>query len=505
MAPISAVRSHRWRMHILLVYPEFPDTFWSFKYALRFIRKQASSPPLGLITVAAMLPRTWERRLVDLNVRDLTEQDLAWADLAFVSAMQVQRDSARRVVARCKQAGVRVVAGGPLFTCEPERLEGVDHYVLNEAELTLPPFLADLERGVAKPVYSSSEFADLSNTPVPEWKLLDLNRYASMSLQYSRGCPYSCDFCNVTVLFGHRPRGKSAEQIVAELESLYAAGWRGSVFFVDDNFIGNRKELKAEILPALIAWRQGRKDLPFNTEVTINLADDEDLLDQMVRAGFDSVFVGIETPDEKGLAECHKLQNRGRDLVESVRRIQRRGLRVQAGFIVGFDSDTPSIFQRQIEFIQKTGIVTAMVGLLQAPYGTQLYQRLHREGRLRGPLSGDNVDGWTNIVPKMELSALREGYKRILTEIYSPKQFYERVRTFLREYRLPQARVPFELEYLLAFARSIYQLGIRGAERVQYWKLFFWALLRRPRLFPLAITLSIYGFHFRKVSELHVQ
>jgi radical SAM superfamily enzyme YgiQ (UPF0313 family) len=492
-------------MRVLLAYPEFPDTFWSFKYALRFVRKKASNPPLGLLTVAAMLPRTWEKRLVDLNVRDLTVPDLAWADLVFVSAMQVQRDSTRRLIARCKQAGVRVVAGGPLFTCGPERFEGVDHYVLNEAELTLPPFLADLERGVAKPVYSSSEFADLSLTPVPEWGLLDLDRYASMSLQYSRGCPYSCDFCNVTVLFGHRPRTKSAAQVQAELESLYAVGWRGSVFFVDDNFIGNRRELKEQVLPALIAWRQRRKGLPFNTEVTINLADDEELLDQMVRAGFDSVFIGIETPDENALAECHKSQNKGRDLTESVRRIQRRGLRVQAGFIVGFDSDTPSIFQRQIEFIQRSGIVTAMVGLLQAPYGTKLYQRLSREGRLRGAPSGDNVDGGTNIVPRMELSTLREGYKRILTEIYSPKKFYDRIRTFLQEYRLPQASAPLEFEHLLAFARSIYQLGIRGVERVQYWKLFFWALLRRPRMFPLAITLSIYGFHFRKVCEQHVQ
>lgn len=492
-------------MHVLLAYPEFPDTFWSFRYALRFIRKKASSPPLGLLTIAAMLPTSWEKRLVDLNVRDLTDQDLAWADIAFVSAMQVQRDSARCLIGRCKQAGVRVVAGGPLFTCEPEGIEGVDHFVLNEAELTLPPFLADLERGAAQAVYTTTKFPDLAHTPVPEWSLLDLDRYASMSVQYSRGCPYSCDFCNVTVLFGHRPRTKSAEQILAELESLYATGWRGPVFFVDDNFIGNRRELKEKILPALIAWREGRKGLPFNTEVTINLADDEELLDLMARAGFDSVFIGIETPDEAGLADCHKLQNKGRDLAECVRKIQRRGMMVQAGFIVGFDTDTPTIFQRQIEFIQRTGIVTAMVGLLQAPYGTRLYQRLRREGRLSGTMSGDNVDGWTNIIPKMELSALREGYKKILAEIYSPNKFYERVGTFLREYHLPQASAPLDGQHVLAFLRSIYQLGIRGKERVQYWKLVFWALLRRPRLFPLAITLSIYGFHFRKVSENHVQ
>ncbi len=491
-------------MRILLVYPEFPDTFWSFKHALKFIRKKAGAPPLGLLTVAAMLPPEWEKRLVDLNVAHLTEEDLTWADYVFISAMVVQRESVRAILKRCKTAGVKVVAGGPLFTMEHEQFPDVDHFVLNEAEETLAPFLRDLEQGQARHVYASEEFPDIHQTPVPLWKLVNLKHYDTISIQFSRGCPFNCDFCNVTALLGHRPRTKTAAQIIAELDSLCALGWRKSVFFVDDNFIGNKKQIKSEVLPALIEWRKGKTGMPFSTEASINLADDPVLLTLMVQAGFDTVFVGIETPNEDSLAECSKNQNKGRDLVESVKQLQRAGLQVQGGFIVGFDSDSPSIFQQQIDFIQKSGIVTAMVGLLQAPLGTRLYARMQEEGRLVNEFSGDNVDGSTNIIPKMGLEPLREGYRQILQQIYAPQFYYERVLTFLREYQPPKIRVHWDPQYILALWRSIYQLGIRGVERVQYWRLFFWTLFRRPRLFPLAITFAIYGFHFRQVIELHV-
>jgi len=495
-------------MNVLLIYPEFPDTFWSFKHALKFIRKKASSPPLGLLTVAAMLPPEWTGRLVDVNVTKLAEKDLAWADYAFVSGMTVQRESARRIIARCKETGLKVVAGGPLFTSEHEQFEEVDHFVLNEAELTLPPFLADLEQGRARRVYSTSEFPDLRNTPVPLWELADMQRYATMSIQFSRGCPYNCEFCNVTVLFGHRPRTKTAEQIIAELDGLYNLGWRGGIFFVDDNLIGNKRCLKTELLPALIEWRKDKTGIPFNTQVSINLADDEQLMQMMVEAGFSTVFIGIETPDEDSLAECNKKLNRNRDLVEDVKRIQRAGLEVQGGFIVGFDNDTPSIFQRQIDFIQKSGIVTAMVGLLQAPPGTRLYERLKQEGRLLDRMSGDNVDGTTNFVPKMNLDTLHEGYKSIMRHIYSAEPYYQRVKTFLREYPPPRIKAPLDFEHIcediLAFIRSVYHLGIIGKERVQYWKLLLWTTFRRPKLFPLAVTFAIYGYHFRKVCELHI-
>lgn len=490
-------------MKTLLLYPSFPDTFWSFKHALKFIHKRSAFPPLGLLTVAAMLPASWPKRMIDLNVAPLTEKDMAWADSVFVSAMAVQRESARNAIARCKKAGLRVVAGGPLFTDEYNAFEDVDHFVLNEAELTLPSFVRDLKQAGPQRVYQTSEFADLSQTPPPLWHLIDMKRYAAMSIQFSRGCPFNCDFCNITALLGHRPRHKTAAQIITELDALYGLGWRGNIFFVDDNFISNKRYLKEKLLPALIKWQKNKNSIRFNTEASVNLADDRSLMQMMIAAGFDSVFIGIETPAEEGLAECNKKQNKGRNLVESVRRIHQTGLQVQGGFIVGFDSDTPSIFQRQIDFIQKSGIVTAMVGLLNAPPGTRLYDRLKKEGRLAGLVSC-NTDGTTNIIPRMDLKALSDGYKRIMGQIYSPKIYYERVRTFLKEYRAPEAKLPFNIHDLMAFLRSCIRLGIFGKERFQYWKLLLWTLRKRPQLLSLAITLAIYGHHFRRVCEIHI-
>jgi radical SAM superfamily enzyme YgiQ (UPF0313 family) len=492
-------------MRILLVSPEYPDTFWSFKHALRFIRKKANLPPLGLLTVAALLPKEWEKRLVDMNIQPLTAKDLAWADYVFLSAMVAQRQSVQEVVARCKAAGVKIVAGGPLFLGEHEQFPDVDHFVLNEGEITLPLFLADLERGTPQRLYTSTEYPDITQTPAPLWELVQMRHYSSMSLQYSRGCPFNCDFCNITSMLGHRPRTKTAPQVIAELDAIYRHGWRGGVFVVDDNFIGNKRKLKEEVLPAIIAWRQGKRNVQLQTEVSINLADDPELMDLMVRAGFNAVFVGIETPDEEGLAACNKAQNQGRDLVECVKTLQRAGFEVQGGFIVGFDSDTPSIFQRQVEFIQRSGIITAMVGLLTALNGTQLYERLKGEGRLLAESSGNNTDNTLNFVPKMDTQTLHEGYRQILLSIYAPKAYYERVRTFLREFRRSdavQARMDFE--GIMAFLRSIVVLGIRGKDRLEYWRLVFWALWHRPHLFPEAITFAIYGFHFRRICELYV-
>lgn len=492
-------------MRALLVYPKFPDTFWSFRYALQFIRKKASSPPLGLLTVAALLPEEWQLRLVDLNTHSLTDEDIQWAEVVMVSAMVVQRQSTREVIARCKTAGKRIVAGGPLFMGEWRDFPEVDHFVLNEGEITLPLFLQDWEKGSPQRVYTTDEFADLSQSPVPRWELLNTRHYDSLSIQYSRGCPFNCDFCNVTAMLGHRPRTKSADQIIAELDAMYRLGWRRNIFFVDDNFIGNRKQLKEEILPALIRWRQGKKGCHFITEASINLADDPALMRMMVEAGFTSVFVGIETPAEESLAECHKGQNLRRNLVESVRRLQQFGLQVMGGFIVGFDSDQPNIFQQQLEFIQKTGIVTAMVGMLQAPYGTMLYQRLEREGRLMIEMTGSNTDGSTNILPKMGLDTLKQGYRRLIGELYNPKMFYERVRTFLENYNPPRLNVSIHWEEVYAFFTSLWRLGVLGRERKEYWRLFFWTLWKYPRKFALAITFAIYGYHFRQVFQNQVK
>ena len=488
-------------MKILLVYPEFPDTFWSFKHALKFVQKKASSPPLGLITIAAMLPGEWEKRLVDMNIEPLRDADLNWADLVFISAMVVQRRSTLEAIHRAKQSGKIVVAGGPLFLGEWQTFSEVDHFVLNEGELTLPDFLHDLASGTPKRVYESEEFADLSQTPVPMWELVKFKHYDSLAIQYSRGCPFNCDFCNITAILGHRPRTKSAVQLVAELDKMSSLGWDRHIFFVDDNFIGNRKQLKEEVLPALIAWRQNHPDVRFITEASINLADDPVLMRMMTASGFISIFVGIETPEEESLAECNKGQNQHRNLMDSVNTLQRHGLQVMGGFIVGFDADTATTFQQQVDFIQKTGIVTAMVGMLQAPFGTKLYDRLESEGRILHEMTGDNADGSTNIVPKMGIGALEAGYQRLMKGIYEPKFFYQRVKTFLSVYKPVQAPVKIRLEEIGAFLTSLLRLGILGRERREYWKLFFWTLARYPEKFGLAITFAIYGYHFRKINE----
>lgn len=492
-------------MNILFVNPMYPDTFWSFRHALKFISKKASFPPLGLLTVAALLPAEWNKRLTDINVNPLKDEELYWADYVFLGGMSIQKESAKMVIQRCKSVGVKVVAGGQMFTAHPEEFEEVDHLVLNEAELTLPPFLKDMERGTAVHLYSSDQWADIHTTPVPLWDLIKLRPYASMNIQYSRGCPYDCEFCDITVLYGRVPRTKGREQILHELESLYTRGWRGGVFFVDDNFIGNKDKLKKEILPAIIEWMEQRKHpFYFQTEASINLSDDEELMVLMAKAGFNAIFVGIESPNEESLVECKKIPNRNRNLIASVKKIQKFGMQTQGGFIVGFDSDPATIFDRVTGFIQESGIVTAMVGLLNAPANSKLYKRLLKEGRLLKAMTGDNTDFTMNFVPRMKFDTLIDGYKKILQTIYSPKHYYARVKSFLKDFK-PTHSTGFHIRMsdMQALIKSIILLGIIGKERYQYWKLFFWSLCTRPRLFPLAITLSIYGFHFRKIFEAY--
>ncbi|MDH4211522.1 MAG: B12-binding domain-containing radical SAM protein [candidate division WOR-3 bacterium] len=490
-------------MKILLVYPQNPDTFWSFKHALRFIFKKATNPPLGLLTAAAMLPDEWEKRLIDMNVRKLKDRDIEWADFVFISAATIQKESVDEVITRCKAKGVKIVAGGPLFTSSYDEYEHVDYLVLNEAEITLPQFLDDLRQGKLRHIYTSPEWADLTKTPVPDWGLLKIKKYASMSIQYSRGCPFDCDFCDIPLLYGHRPRIKDKQQVITELQNLYDRGWRGVVFFVDDNFIGNKRGLKSEVLPAVAEWMERMKyPFTFLTQASVNLADDEELMNLMVKANFNTVFVGIETPDEESLAECGKLQNKNRNLVECVKKIQRFGLQVQGGFIVGFDSDPLTIFERQIRFIQNSGIVTAMVGLLSAVRGTKLYQRLKGENRLLTEATGDNTDCSINFVPKMQYATLLEGYRNIVKTIYAPDQFYARVKRFLENYKpLHNSLGRLSMSEVKAFIMSIFVLGIKGKERFHYWRLFLWSVFSRPRLAPLAVTFAIYGYHFRKVFE----
>ncbi len=490
-------------MKILLVCPEYPDTFWSFKHTLRFVSKSAAQPPLGLLTVASLLPAAWDKQLIDLNVAELTDEHLQWADYVFLGGMSVQEKSARKVIARCNARGTRVVAGGPMFTARHQEFQGVDHFVLNEAELTLPPFIDDLMNGQPKNVYSTSGWADLATTPLPRWGLIDHRRYLTMNIQYSRGCPYDCEFCDITVLYGRLPRTKSATQVIAEMDALYDRGWRGHVFFVDDNFIGNRAKLKKDILPGIVSWMEERHH-PFTlgTQSSLDLSSDPILLHLMARAGFVEVFVGIENPNVESLEECSKTPNRKLDLITSVRTLQGAGMEVQGGFIVGFDSDPHSIFDSLIHFIQESGIVVAMVGLLNAPTNSRLYHRLLRENRLLKTWTGDNTDSSINFVPKMDLHALLEGYRKILITIYSPKGYHRRVLTFL------MARKPFHLRgrrlrlpKFRALAKTIFLLGVVDKERTYYWRLFFWSLFHRPGQFSTAITLAVYGYHFRRVLK----
>lgn len=497
-------------MNILLVYPRYPDTFWSFKHALKFISKKAAYPPLGLLTVASMLPTHWKKKLIDMNIDNLNDADISWADYVFISAMAVQQQSVRDVVERCNQQDVKIVAGGPLFATDHEQhqqFNGVDHFVLGEGEAIVARLVADLENGTAQHLYRSDERPDIRKSPAPDWNLIDTRKYATLTVQYSRGCPYNCEFCDIVLLNGHVPRTKDPRQLIAEMEAIYSLGWRQSVFIVDDNFIGNKKKLKGELLPAIITWMKER-DYPFTlfTQASIGLSDDDELMRLMVDAGFDRVFVGIETPNEASLGECGKYQNANRDLVASVNRLQNHGFEVQGGFIVGFDSDPDNIFDRQINFIQQTGIVTAMVGLLNAPPGTSLYKRLKNESRLIGQASGDNTDFSINFVPKMGHDPLINGYRRTITSIYSPRQYYARIATLLRQHRpVTHKRTGLRLAHVEALLKSIWYLGILEKGRTHYWRLFTSTLFRRPHAFPLAITLAIYGYHFRKLIASYAQ
>lgn len=492
-------------MNILLVNPKIPDTYWSFKHAIRFIAKKSSNPPLGLITISSMLPDEWTKKVVDMNCHSLDDFHISWADYVFISAMSVQSDSTSVIIRRCKDLNTKIVAGGPLFTGDPDSFGHVDHLVLNEAEITLPMFLTDLRKGTPGRIYRTEEFADLQNSPAPDYSLIRVSEYAQLSIQYSRGCPFNCEFCEITALLGHKVRTKKSSQILHELENIYHAGFRGNVFFVDDNFIGNKDKLKTDLLPAISRWNSSHKHpFSFTTESSIDLSDDPELMKAMAEASFDKVFVGIETPDEAGLKECNKRLNLKRDLIESVRRIQSAGIEVTAGFIVGFDSDKSGIFQRQVDFIQQSGIITAMVGLLNAPSRTRLYKRLSSEGRIIGKSGGDNTNYSMNFIPKMNKEKLLEGYQHILTNIYSSKAYHLRLVGFLKNFSPGvKSKTQITWEKLRALFHSMLVIGVLDKGRRYYWKLVFWSLFNRPKMLPLAITYSIYGYHFRKVYHIN--
>jgi len=488
-------------MKILLVSPQTPDTFWSFKHALRFVSKKSSIPPLGLLTIAAMLPGDWQLRLVDLNVERLRDDDLRWADYVMIGAMIVHRESVEEIVKRCAALGKTVIAGGPLFTTGHEQFPQIKHFVLGEAEEIMPQLVAHLRIGQLQPVYRAAKWPALTQVPVPRWDLVNLRHYVTMAVQFSRGCPFDCEFCDIIVMNGRVPRTKTTEQLIAELESLRLRGWKDMVFIVDDNFIGDRRRTKA-LLAALVEWRRRtRAHMGFLTEASVNLADDPELCALMVAAGFKKVFVGIETPSAASLEECRKRQNRGRDLVAAVKTLQNAGLEVMGGFIVGFDNDEHDIFKRQFEFIQRSGVATAMVGLLTALPQTKLWQRLKREGRLEIESSGNNTDAVLNFKPKLNKDFLVSGYRDLMKKLYEPRNYYQRIRMFLKNHRPRGPRLRLSRADFFAFLKSFWVLGIRHRGRVSYWRFFWSTLLKRPRQFPHAIELAILGYHFRRVAK----
>jgi radical SAM superfamily enzyme YgiQ (UPF0313 family) len=489
-------------MKILLVYPEFPDTYWSFRHALKFEGKKAAFPPLGLLTVSAMLPDTWERRLVDMNVEELWPDDIEWADMVFVSAMIVQNESLEEVVRLARSLGKKVVVGGPYVSTSSERLPDADHIFIGEAEATLPEFINDLELGIARKIYKADERPALTATPVPDFSLVDMSQYSAMNIQYSRGCPFSCEFCDIIEIYGRVPRTKTNEQMIAELDALKETGWRGLLFIVDDNFIGNKKNVRL-FMPDLIEWSRAN-DYPFSyiTEASVNLAEDDALLQQMEDAGFRRVFLGIETPVEASLKEAQKGQNTRRDLLESIHKIQSYGMEVMAGFIVGFDNDPDDIFDRQMKFIRESGIPLAMVGLLVALPDTQLWRRLEKEGRLLDVSTGNNTDCSINFVPKMDPARLVEGYKNILRNIYSSKEYYRRALDCLS--RFHANRIEPRQTNMLADLRALFKivstLGIKDAERAAFWKYCYDLVRYYPRDIAHGLTLAAMGYHFRQIT-----
>lgn len=489
-------------MKILLVYPVFPDTYWSFRHALLLEGKKAAFPPLGLLTVSAMLPDAWERRLVDMNVEPLTQADVEWADMVFLSAMIVQRESLEDVVRLCKKMGKKVAVGGPYVSTGAEQLPDADFIFVGEAETTLPEFIGDILLDSTKHIYKAAARPSLLETPAPDFSLIDPKNYSAMSLQYSRGCPFQCECCDIIEIYGRVPRTKSNAQMLAELDALKQAGWRGLVFIVDDNFIGNKKNVR-KFLPDLVEWSR-EQEFPFSfiTEASVNLAEDDALLEMMQTAGFRRIFLGIETPVEESLKQAQKGQNTRRDLLDSVRKIQSYGMEIMAGFIVGFDNDPEDIFERQIRFIRESAIPLAMVGLLQALPDTQLWRRLEKEGRLLQGSTGNNTDCSLNFVPKMNEKRLIEGYKAILRNIYSSHEYYKRALDCLSRFtqnRIEPRRADLTAD-LQAFFKLILTLGIRDRERVQFWKYLYRLVRFYPGEFAHGMTLAAMGYHFRKIT-----
>ena len=488
-------------MNILLLYPEMPNSFWSMSHTLKIIGKSAWYSPLGLATVASMLPTNWSKRLIDLNVEGVSDSDFEWADYVFLSAMNVQEESVIQIIEWCQRLGVKIVAGGSLFTIEHERFPGIDHFVLNEAEITLPLFMADLEKGEPKRIYADDTYSNIHTAPMPDWSLVDLKKYQYGIVQYSRGCPFHCDFCDVPLLYGNRPRTKSPQQIIAELDVFIEQSTVPTILFADDNLIGNKKVLKDELLPALIKWRQERIPIfSFSTQVSINIVDDLELMELMLEAGFRHLFIGLETSEEEALTNAGKTQNTRRDMLAGISKLHQIGFIVVGGFIVGFDTDTPETIGRQNHFIQESGIVMATVNMLKAPPGTPLYERIKRENRLVPGFSF--AESQTNILPLSSENSLSDAFMEMIKKVYSPEFGVARTKKWLSEFKhLPDVVTDVPglnpMEYLPVFFKAIYFIGIKYPGRRHFWGLIFWAIRHHLRKVDWALVnlILIYQLH----------
>ena len=492
-------------MNVILVYPRFPVTYWGFQYSLRLIGKRASLPPLGLITVAALLPNHWNLRLVDLNVQDLSDDDLQWADLALTGGLLIQVDSIKETINRARALKVPVAVGGPAPTTSPDLFCDANVVFRGEAEGRIDELVSGLTRRSESRLVldAPANRPDMTTVPAPRFDLLDLSGYVSLSVQYSRGCPFQCEFCDVIEIFGRKPRVKTPEQVIDELEAIYRLGYKGQIFFVDDNFIGNKPAVK-RLLPIIRDWQRKRSH-PFQlyTEASVDLAADPQLLHSMVDAGFTSVFLGIETPSLKALEQAKKLQNLRLDPIEAIDRITSAGIEVMGGFIVGFDSDGPEIFAQQGEFLGRRPVPLAMVGILTALPGTALWRRLKAEGRLRGCSNGDPFSR-PNFEPRMDEEALLRGYGELMEWLYSPKEYYGRCEAYLRRAGSGSASQAPTLGEVGAFLRAIWHIGVRSPRRYLFWRLIGRVLLRGRSKLRQAVVHAVQGEHLIRYTHEHV-
>ena len=494
--------------HVLLISPRFSlHSFWNYQETCEVVGARYVAAPLGLITVAALLPQDWTSRLVDCNVEDLSDRDLEWADLVMVGSMLSQQRDALRIIARAQSHGKPVVIGGPDVTTSPEVYAAAEFRVLGEAEELMGDFAAAWRAGEERGTFAATSFPDLTRSPVPRFDLLQLERYMHVGVQFSRGCPFNCEFCNVIELNGRIPRHKNPAQMLAELDALHALGYRGHVDFVDDNLIGNRKVVRP-FLTALGEWRKRHGDaFEFTSEASLNLADDEELLKLMRAAGFFAIFVGIESPDPATLLSTHKLQNARHDITASVRKIHRAGIFVNAGFIVGFDGESGSVSEAMVACIEQAAIPVCMVGLLYALPNTQLARRLCVEGRLYASFDrlasdsdADQCTSGLNYVTRRPRREILSDYQEILAAVYDPGAFFGRVARMIRDLDLRHSRLRSSwrqrLRDLHSFLRISRQLGLRDRRaRGAYWRTLGACLCHNPRALRTAVSLAALYMH----------